>query len=174
MLIEKKHLFSKEECESIINLSQELNQIKPYGYNINNLKLDVSYSVWAVDRNDKTQWIFDKIHSYFENETNLKIKKELDKIFIHKYIKGQKFAKHADTLYKTQIYNVGVCLNDNYEGGEFVLYNPEFSIVKKQGTIYTFLSTRTHEVKEILNGERWSIIGFLHIDNLESPKKSLI
>ena len=26
------------------------------------------------------------------------------------------------------------------------------------------------EVKEILNGERWSIIGFLHIENIELNK----
>ena len=69
---------------------------------------------------------------------------------------------------------MGVCLNDNYEGGEFILHNPEFFLPKKSGEIYTFPSARMHEVKEILNGERWSIIGFLHIDNLDFPKKSLI
>jgi hypothetical protein len=171
----QKVLFSKEECNFIINLSKELDQVSPYGHNnIDKRKITVSYSVWAIDRNDKTQWIFDKIYTYFENETSLKIKKELDKIYMHKYVKGQKFQKHADTLYKTQIHNIGVCLNDNYEGGEFVLYDPEITLPKRQGSIYTFLSARMHEVKEILNGERWSIIGFLHIDNLDFPKKSII
>ena len=61
-------------------------------------------------------------------------------------------------------------MNDNYNGGEFVLYNPELILPKKQGSIYTFLSARMHEVKEILNGERWSIIGFLHIENIELNK----
>jgi Rps23 Pro-64 3,4-dihydroxylase Tpa1-like proline 4-hydroxylase len=169
-------LFSKEECDFIMNLSKELDQVNPYAYKdkINNEKKMINYSVWVINRNDKTQLIFDKIHTYFQNETNLKIKKELDKIYLHKYTKGQKFEKHTDTFYKTQIHNIGVCLNDNYEGGEFVLYNPEISLPKKQGSIYTFLSERVHEVKEILNGERWSIIGFLHIDNMDFPKKSLI
>ena len=176
MILKEKILFSKEECDYIINLSKELDEVKPYGYkdNVNNENLKISYSVWALDRDDKTQWIFNKIHTYFENETNLKIKKELDKIYIHKYIEGQKFEKHADTYYKTQIHNVGVCLNDNYDGGEFVLYNPEEQLPKEQGIIYTLPSVRWHEVKEILNGERWSIIGFLHIDNLDFPKTSLI
>ncbi len=65
-------------------------------------------------------------------------------------------------------------MNDNYNGGDFVLYNPELILPKKQGEIYTFPSVRFHEVKEILKGERWSIIGFLHIDNLDYPKKSLM
>lgn len=172
----QKVLFSKEECNCIINLSKELDQVSPYGHNdnINKGKITISYSVWAIDRNDKTQWIFDKIHTYFEDEVSLKIKKQLDKIYLHKYVKGQKFQKHTDTFYKTQIHNIGVCLNDDYEGGEFVLYDPEITLQKRQGSIYTFLSGRMHEVKEILNGERWSIIGFLHIDNLDFPKKSLI
>ena len=176
MTPKEKILFSKDECDYIINLSKELDEVKPYGYkdNVNNEKITIKYCVWVIIRNDKTQWIFDKIHTYFENETNLKIKKELDKLYIHKYIEGQKFEKHADTYYKTQIHNVGVCLNNNYDGGEFVLYNPEEQLPKEQGIIYTFPSQRMHEVKEILKGERWSIIGFLHIDNLDFPKKSLI
>jgi hypothetical protein len=159
MTSKEKILFNKEECNYIINLSKELDQVNPYGYkdNINNKKITINYCVWVINRNDKTQWIFDKIHTYFENETSLKIKRELDKIYVHKYIKGQKFQKHTDTFYKTQIHNIGVCLNDNYEGGEFVLYNPEIPLPKRQGLIYTFLSERMHEVKEILKGERWSI-----------------
>ena len=176
MILKEKILFSKEECDYIINLSKKLDKVNPYGYkdNLNNEKITIKYCVWPLDRNDKTQWIFDKIHIYFTNKTNIKIKKELDKIYIHKYIEGQKFEKHTDTFYKTQIHNVGVCLNDDYDGGEFVLYNPELILPKKQGSIYTFPNTQYHEVKEILNGERWSIIGFLHIDNLDFPKKYLI
>ena len=177
MILKEKILFSKEECNYIINLSKELNKINPFGksnHASKNKNFKVNYDVWVINRNDKTQWIFDKIQMYFTNETNIKIKKELDKIYIHKYIKGQQFGKHADTYYKTQIHNVGVCLNNDYDGGEFVLYNPEEQLPKEIGNIYTFPSQRMHEVKEILEGERWSIIGFLHIDNLDFPKKSLI
>mgnify|MGYP000530581169 FL=1 len=78
MILKEKILFSKDECDYIINLSKELDEVKPYGYkdNVNNENLKISYSVWALDRDDKTQWIFDKIYTYFENETSLKIKKE--------------------------------------------------------------------------------------------------
>ena len=171
MILQQKILFNKEECDCIINLSKELDEDKPYGYKDDNKEnIKISYSVWVINRNNKTQWIFDKIHTYFENKTNLKIKKELEKIYIHKYIEGQQFEKHADTLYKTQIHNVGVCLNNDYDGGEFVLYNPEEQLPKELGNIYTFPSQRMHEVKKIIKGERWSIIGFLHFENIELNK----
>ena len=169
--------FSKEECDYIINLSKELykiNQFDKPDHMSKDKTFKVNYDVWLIKRNEKTQWMFDKIHTYFTNKTNLKIKKELDKIYIHKYIEGQQFSKHADTYYKTQIHNVGVCLNNDYDGGEFVLYNPEEPLPKETGNIYTFPSQRIHEVKKIIKGERWSIIGFLHIDNLDFQKKSLI
>ena len=171
MILQQKILFSKEECDYIINLSKELNEDTPYGYkDVNKENVKISYSVWVINRNNKTQWIFDKIHTYFENKTNLKIKKELEKIYIHKYIEGQQFQKHTDTLYKTQIHNVGVCLNNDYDGGELVLYNPEEQLPKEIGNIYTFPSQRLHEVKKIIKGERWSIIGFLHFENIELNK----
>jgi hypothetical protein len=177
MILKEKTSFSKGECDYIINLSNSLDKINPFGksdHMSKNKTFKVKYDVWPINRNEKTQWIFDKIQTYFINKTNIKIKKELDKIYIHKYIEGQQFGKHADTYYKTQIHNVGVCLNNDYDGGEFVLYNPEEQLPKESGVIYTFPSVRLHEVKEILKGERWSIIGFLHTDNLDLPKKSLI
>jgi hypothetical protein len=176
MILREKISFSKDECDYIINLSKELDELKPFGYddNVNKEKITIRYFVWVINRNNKTQWIFDKIQTYFINKTNIKIKKELDKIYIHKYDTGQQFEKHADTYYKTQIHNVGVCLNNDYDGGEFVLYNPEEQLPKETGNIYTFPSQRIHEVKKIIKGERWSIIGFLHIDNLDFPKKLLI
>ena len=65
---------------------------------------------------------------------------------------------------------MGVCLNNDYDGGELVLYNPEEQLPKEIGNIYTFPSQRLHEVKKIIKGERWSIIGFLHFENIELNK----
>ena len=165
-------LFSNEECESIINLTNELSHIQPYYSKNNNFK--VEYSAWKLNLNDDTKWIFEKISLFFMSKTNLKIKKELDKLYIHRYNVGQQFEKHNDTHYVTQIHNVGVCLNDNYDGGDFILYEPDEIIPKVQGKIYTFPSSQYHEVKEILKGERWSIIGFLHFENIELTNRSLI
>ena len=117
--------------------------------------------------------IFDRLFNYFTNTTGIKIKKELDIIHLHNYKQGNKFIKHKDNLYPTQIHNIGVCLNDDYVGGEFVLYEPDELLPKKQGELYTFESLRLHEVKKIESGERWSIIAFLHNENLELKKRLL-
>jgi predicted 2-oxoglutarate/Fe(II)-dependent dioxygenase YbiX len=164
--------FSTKECEDIINLTEELPSIQPYYSKNDNFK--VGYSAWKISLNDDTRWIFEKISKFFMSKTNLKIRKELDVLYVHKYNVGQQFEKHNDTNYKTQIHNVGVCLNDNYDGGEFILYDPDEVIPKKQGEIYTFPSLQYHEVKEIKKGQRWSIIGFLHMENIESTNRSLL
>ena len=165
-------MFSKEECEKIISLSNTIPSEKSKKYFPN--ENEINYSVWNIYRTTETDWIFEKLFIYFTNETGIKIKNKLDIVHLHNYKKGNKFKKHKDNLYPTQIHNIGVCLNDDYEGGEFVLYEPDFILPKKQGSIYTFESLRSHEVKEITEGERWSIIAFLHTDNLEFVKRGLL
>jgi predicted 2-oxoglutarate/Fe(II)-dependent dioxygenase YbiX len=160
--------FTKNECEKIINFSNTIEKKHSSYYFSNTDK--INYFVWNIYRNVDTEWIFNKIESFFTYKTGIKIKKPLDILHIHKYKEGDYFKKHKDNLYPTQIHNIGVCLNDDYVGGEFVLYEPDEVLPKKQGELYTFRSLRYHEVKEITNGERWSIICFLHIENIEINK----
>jgi hypothetical protein len=164
--------FSKSECESIIGLTKNLQSNHSTKYFTDSV--NINYLQWQVDRNKETYWIFDRMFSYFEAETNIKVRTPINTLFIHKYVKGNRFKKHIDKTDSNQMYNVGVCLNDNYDGGWFKLYEPDLILPKKQGEIYTFKSGRPHEVMEILNGERWSIIIFLVLNSLEFKKNSLI
>lgn len=165
-------MFNKNECEEIINLTNVLNSNHSSKYFTNNHGIE--YLVWCVNRDLNTQWIFDRMFSFFEEETNIKIKTPIDSLYIHKYVIGNRFKKHVDKTENNQLHNIGVCLNDNYEGGWFKLYEPDLILPKKQGEIYTFKSMRPHEVMEILDGERWSIICFLHLENLEFKKQGLL
>lgn len=164
-------MFTKEECEKIISIAKSayMDDSKTYF----KYDEDIRYKVSNVIRNENTNWIFDKMLNFFTNKTGIKIKKPLDILHIHNYKQGDYFKKHKDNLYATQIHNIGVCLNDDYMGGEFVLYEPYEILPKKQGEIYTFQSLRLHEVKKIESGERWSIIAFLHVENLELKKELL-
>jgi hypothetical protein len=167
-----ENFFTKNECETIINLTEKLKSNHSDKYFKNNDGIE--YLVWSVNRNSETQWIFDRMFFYFENETNIKIKEPINTVFVHKYVVGNRFKKHVDKTDNNQLHNIGVCLNDDYEGGWFKLYDPDLILPKKQGEIYTFKSARPHEVMEILEGERWSIISFLHLENLDIKKNSLI
>lgn len=164
-------MFTKEECEKIILLSKSFKMEDSKAYFKDND--DIQYLVCNVKRDDNTDWIFEKLLNFFSDKTGIKIRKSLDILHIHNYKKGNSFKKHKDSLYPTQIHNIGVCLNDDYDGGEFVLYEPYEMLPKKQGEIYTFESLRLHEVKKIESGERWSIIAFLHIENIELKRDLL-
>lgn len=163
--------FTEAECHSILELTTNLEELRSSKFFPNNKH--VSYSVWNIKRQESTQWIFDRLFSYFEEETGIKVKKPIDICHVHRYTEGEAFHRHTDEYYPTQIHNIGACLNDNYRGGEFQLYEPDLTLPKQQGSIYTFKSARPHEVRKIEEGERWSIISFLHVENLELRKQLL-
>jgi len=106
-----------------------------------------------------TKWIFKRMYEYLYEQTGIEVKKTLDELYIHNYIEGDYFLRHSDV--STKIWNIGVCLSDEYEGGDFIVYDPKVILPKIPGSIYAFESQREHEVLPITSGERWSIIGFL-------------
>lgn len=117
-----------------------------------------------------TKWIFKRIYDYLYEETGIEVKKTVEELYVHNYQVGDYFLKHIDL--PTKIWNVGVCLNDDYEGGDFVVYNPKLVLPKKAGAIYAFESQREHEVLPVTSGERWSIIGFLERGHVGKNKPS--
>lgn len=148
--------FSQEECNDIITYAKTLPMTESRSlYNAITRK----YSFRVLLYNYNTKWIFDKVYKKLYEDTGVEVKKTVEEFYIHNYVEGDYFVKHKDV--PTKIWNVGVCLNDNYEGGEFVLHNPTLVLPKEAGSIYCFESQREHEVLPITKGERWSIIGFL-------------
>jgi hypothetical protein len=160
--------FTKEECNTIINLSLELEGTNRdvTSKNLERPRENISYTYYNIYKNEKVKWIFDRIEEYLLLDNDIKINKSFDVIHLHKYSSGNKFERHSDIYYPNQVLNVGVCLNDDYEGGDFILYNPTIIIPKKAGLIYSFKNTTEHEVKEITKGIRYSLILFLFKDNL--------
>lgn len=161
--------FTKEECEKIISLSKILQK------NVRDeTPREIKYDFYSVGWNEDTKWIFDRLDTYFSEATGIKVIKSLDAVHLFDYSVGDKFIRHRDIYYQNQIHNIGVCLNEDYEGGDFVLYEPEYNILpKKTGTIYTFKHSYEHEVLEVTKGNRWSLIGFYFYEHLELKKNLL-
>lgn len=157
--------FTKEECNLIINLSKTLSKVER-----DESPRPISYDFYSIGWNGDTRWIFDRMDSYFTESTGIKVVKQLDAVHLFDYSVGDKFGKHRDIYYPGQVWNIGVCLNDDYEGGDFVLYNPNKILPKVQGEIYTFECKREHEVLEITKGNRWSLIGFYFYEHLDLKK----
>ena len=165
-MINQKQLFDNAECESIIwNSNDTITEWNMW---------DRKYISNNINFTNETKWIFDKLKFFFETETGLKIVKLKEQIHFHKFVKGDRFEKHND-IKDRRVFGVGVLLNDNFEGGDFKLYDKnEFILNKKIGNTYIFDVNIEHEITKILSGERYSLLWFLHIENIKFNIKELI
>jgi hypothetical protein len=166
MIIKENILFSKEECESIISYNET---------HITNWRMgDRKYNSQPIIYSLETKWLFDKLKTFVETETNIKIIKIKEKIHFHKFIKGDWFGKHND-IRDNRVYAVGVLLNDDFTEGDFKLYNPNEIILNKViGNTYIFDVRIEHEITPILDGERYSLLWFLQNEHIKIETNKLI
>jgi hypothetical protein len=166
MILKEKILFSKEECESIISYNET---------HITNWRMgDRKYNSQPIIYSLETKWLFDKLKTFVETETNIKIIKIKEKIHFHKFIKGDWFGKHND-IRDNRVYAVGVLLNDDFTEGDFKLYNPnEITLGKVIGNTYLFDVRIDHEITPILEGERYSLLWFLQNEHIKIETNKLI
>ena len=161
-------MFTLDECKKIISYS-ETYRLKTVnggypGYN------KIQYSGWDIKYDSETKWAFDIIYGEFTKQTGLELISKPNSFSLHKYVSGEMFEKHNDVNDPKRIWNIGTNLNDDYQGGNFILYDPEIILDKTPGKIYTFESIRHHEVKEITSGERWSLLMFIWHDHIKKQK----
>ena len=165
--------FSQEECESIINLSKILEENHSSVIFKNNKKT-FDYFYYTLDRNKDTQWIFDRFKLYLDEYYPNNFLDKHPQLYLHRYPAGCRFERHNDsTTHPDQLVNIGACLNNEYKGGDFIFYSPDEVLPKIPGTIYHMDSKREHEVLEIEEGERWSLITFLKQLDLGTNKEKL-
>jgi hypothetical protein len=166
MILKEKILFSKEECESIVSYNNT--------HITNWLMSDRKYHSQPIPYSLETKWLFDKLKTFFEEQSNIPIKKNKEEIHFHKFVKADWFGKHNDVREK-RLYAVGVLLNDNFEGGDFKLYNPNEIILDKViGNTYIFDVRIEHEITPILEGERYSLLWFLENEHIKIETNRLI
>lgn len=153
-------LFNKDECQKIINLVKKNNQYWDSG--------DRKYKSYTILVNNDTNWIFEKLKNFFEQNTSIKIKTLKKQIHFHIYSEGDYFGVHNDIRDK-RVYSVGVLLNDDFNGGEFKIYDKTEIILKKEiGNTYIFDVKLNHEITKITKGNRYSLIWFLQHFHLEN------
>jgi hypothetical protein len=166
MLIKQKVLFSKDECDLIINLFKD----NPQKWN----SQDRKYNSQPINYSLETQWLFDKLKKFVETETKIEFRSIKKQIHFHKFVKEDWFGKHNDNR-DSRIYAVGVLLNENFKGGDFKLYNPiEQTLDKVVGNTYLFDVRIEHEITPILDGERFSLLWFLQIENIKPKINKLL
>lgn len=81
-----------------------------------------------------------------------------------RYETGQFYVQHSDHFkLQPRTLSCTLCLNDDYEGGEFGFFNREVKYKLKKGSILLFPSNfmYPHEVMPVTSGTRYSIITWL-------------
>lgn len=158
-MIYQKIIFTKKECEEIINIKK--NEYQDWS----NLKVR-DYISESIKYDESTKWIFEKLLKFFIDSTSQEVKKINETIHFHSYKTNNLFEKHRDAIYG-RLYIVGTLLNDSFDGGDFIVYDDDETIINKEiGNTYCFESRLFHEVKPIKNGIRNSIIYFIREEDL--------
>jgi predicted 2-oxoglutarate/Fe(II)-dependent dioxygenase YbiX len=165
-MIIQELLFTKEECESIIINNNT---------DITNWKMeDRNYISQSINYSLETNWLFNKLKTFVEENIDIKIKTLKKTIHFHKFTKGDWFGKHNDVR-DNRVYAIGVLLNDTFDGGEFKLYTPnEILLNKTVGNSYIFDVTTLHEITPILEGERYSLLWFLQKEHIKFNANKLV
>ena len=176
-MIHQQILFSEEECNQIRSyVKLQPLEIRDYfgssdnfnftdGNKLVSTKTDTSYNVFVIKNISETEWMFNRLLEWFSDVNGIKIdySNKVELCTLHRYGVGDKFSKHMDLFkgFEERRYNLGIQLNDSYEGGEYVCWDDndnEILISKQIGTAISYHCRIWHEIKEIKSGERWSIV----------------
>jgi predicted 2-oxoglutarate/Fe(II)-dependent dioxygenase YbiX len=161
-------LVTEDEIEFIETLYHDLFHFK---------KRDRSYEVKIIET-DLIAPIKLKLLKWVESKLKLKLNSYDQKIMIMRYNENDYFLRHTDDDYawgKNRYLVTGFHLNDDYEGGDYIVYNPYYLIEKEIGVPYVFESKTEHEVKKVTKGTRRSVIMFInHEDVIVKEKNNLI
>ena len=91
------------------------------------------------------------------------------KIRINRYVTGTSMDAHNDNIVSlfeagagSPILSLVGCLNDDYEGGDFIMFD-NLKIQMKKGDVLIFPSAfmYTHRVENVTKGERWSFVTWM-------------
>lgn len=158
-------IFTAEECREIINYSSEIENI--YDSFEKEKTPGVVYVSYNISNDGKYKWVFDRILNFFVKKTDLEINQNPNIIHLHRYNKNCMFAKHHDKNESRRVWNVGVQLTNDYEGGELNLfYTNKITVDRRVGNCYIFRPEVFHEVTKVTEGTRWSLILFLFYENI--------
>jgi predicted 2-oxoglutarate/Fe(II)-dependent dioxygenase YbiX len=174
---------SKDECEVIIKKClDELDLLDAKTYSESNV---VKLSKKEI-RKSKVAFIDDLGHinnlilSKVMEEVKIKgFEPSIETFQFTKYNEGDYFDWHIDrgeTMFKDRFYTIVIQLNENYTGGDFELMinNKKSELEFGVGNLYVFPSNVFHRVKPIQTGNRYSLVSWLKLKEIENHKKTLL
>jgi hypothetical protein len=156
-------LFTEDECKSIANLKNKYPLLGDNGRwdEFDNFR----YKFYTLDYTPDIDWVIDRMCNYFEEQMSLHIFFRPTALNLHHFTSGDEFGKHIDTGTPIKEWNVGIILNEDFEGGDYLVFDENdkpTAIDKKIGNVCIYQSQTPHQVTPITKGERWTIAMFIH------------
>jgi len=161
--------------------SEEISLIESLFYGLNEFrKRDRSYEVKIIE-SEIIIPIKIKLLNWVSESLNLKFHSFNQKFQILRYDTNDFFLRHNDddikyrnAFGKNRYLVTGFHLNDDYTGGDFIVYNPKYVLTKEIGAPYVFEANRDHEVKIVTSGTRRSVVMFINHEDVISSNNKLL
>jgi len=160
--------FSKEECQTIINIAKNKGLIKGTTTGVTKDVRDSKISwLYPVDDMD---WVFRRVTNITLSLNERFFKFDLFGLnegfqFTNYEAPSGKYGKHVDRAINMPVRKLSISIQltdpEEYEGGELKLYDGEeegIIVNKTQGTLIIFPSYVLHEVMPLTKGERNSLV----------------
>jgi PKHD-type hydroxylase len=158
--------FSKEECQTIINIAKNKGLIKGKTKEESDVRDSKISWLYPVDDMD---WVFRRVTDITLNLNERFFKFDLFGInegfqFTNYEAPSGKYGKHVDRGMNMSVRKLSISIQltnpEEYEGGELYLYDDDKGTLmdKTQGTLIIFPSYVLHEVMPVTKGERNSLV----------------
>ena len=158
--------FSKEECQTIINIAKDKGLIKGTTKGDTDVRDSKVSWLYPVDNID---WVFRRVTDITLNLNERFFKFNLFGLnegfqFTNYKAPSGKYGKHVDRVINFPVRKLSISIQltnpEEYEGGELYLYTDDKGDLmdKTQGTLIIFPSYVLHEVMPVTKGERNSLV----------------
>jgi len=160
--------FSKEECQTIINIAKDKGLIKGTTKEESDVRDSKISWLYPVDNID---WVFRRVTDITLNLNDRFFKFDLFGLnegfqFTNYEAPSGKYGKHVDRGMNMLVRKLSISIQltnpQEYEGGELKLYDGDDNqaniMDKTQGTLIIFPSYVLHEVMPVTKGERNSLV----------------
>jgi len=158
--------FSKEECQTIINIAKDKGLIKGKTKGESDVRDSKISWLYPVDKMD---WVYRRVTDITLNLNERFFKFNLFGLnegfqFTNYEAPSGKYGKHVDRGINIPVRKLSISIqltnSSEYEGGELYLYDDDKGTLmsKEQGTLIIFPSYVLHEVMPVTKGERNSLV----------------
>ena len=158
--------FSKEECQTIINIAKDKGLIKGKTKEESDVRDSKISWLYPVDGMD---WVFRRVTDMTLSLNERFFKFDLFGLnegfqFTNYEAPSGKYGKHVDRGMNMAVRKLSISIQltnpEEYEGGELYLYDGDKGTLmdKAQGTLIIFPSYVLHEVMPVTKGERNSLV----------------